>query len=345
MEVISNEKSFRDKAKFYLIRFAGFLGFLVVVVPPFLANSSSNILAFLKISPDDYNKAYLFVFIFCSVILIINIALWVIIFSEKRKEEIIQAIEKKQKICLDFQETFLPLKQIVSDAVKNNELNNSVLNGSEVDKLEASVRKDNRIMIFTSKFILEGTRKFPNIIICNFRKGVKYVYYIPDDKPVAQENYKARVIQWYNEFSSFTKNKEVAEELKKLAEEDKESENEWNSEYYKLILNYLAIPSKQGKQRDIAISGIEGELRKLFFSQLTTYTLDINLFFVTVAMYELENKWDPIIKLPTENQDENYMAFSLKYADTYERGEFIHSILRLKETAKELNIQEEIFRN
>jgi hypothetical protein len=293
----------------------------------------------------DYGRALLIMASVFVCFILIFIVYWIIIFSKYRNNEIIQIIKKQPEICRDIQNELGPLKQTVThlqSIVANSELTNSVLDDTKVPMLEASVNKDKRIIIYTSKFILEGSTEFTKIIVRNFRKGVKYIYFIPRDT-VTQGHYMARVGEWYKEFASFTKSKESADMLISLSEHDKKNGYEWNPAYIELIQQYLSNYSKRIKSRDDA-KAIEEKLKNMFSSQLTTYTLDTNLFFVTVAMYELEiNNWHALIKLPTQRPKENFVAFSLAHTDTYERETFINNVLHLETTAEALPLQESIF--
>jgi len=325
------------------------VGAVAVFAAVLFASLASNLIPiFFKITTEEYGIALVIVFIICVILFITTVAIAANFFVKNRNKEIIQLIKDQPEVCRNIQNELVPLKQTVAhlhSIVANSELNKSVLDNTEVCKLEASVKKDKHIIIYTSKFILEGNNEFTKIIIRNFRKGVKYIYYIPNDKLVVQKNYWARVADWYKGFSSFIKSKESAEALIRLSEKDKENGHEWNSEYLELIQQYLSTCSGRSKSKNNSTLAIEEELKNMFTSQLETHTLDINLFFITVAMYEQEiNVWRAIIKLPTEKPKENFVAFSLDHSDINERETFINSILRLEDPKTILQFQQSIFK-
>ena len=303
--------------------------------------------AIFGISEATFAKSAMLMLGLSLFIIVLIVAVWAVIFSRDRNKEIVRAINEHPQVCQEIQ-SHLSEIQITATHLKSvlaeNELAKSVISGSAVDDMEASVQKDKRIIIFTSKFILEGYGEFTKVIIRNFRKGVKYEYYVPNDERGALVSYWSRVKEWYGEFAVFTRSKQDVENLLALAQNDESVGHAWSNEYIDLIQKCLGAYSKRASQRKHIINQVKQRLRSMFVNQLKSYALDANLFYVTVAMYEKEGgAWRAILKLPTENPQENYVVFSLDNANVQEKESFVSNILHLPNGNSPLAIAPDIF--
>jgi hypothetical protein len=278
------------------------------------------------------------------LIIIVTIIIFANIFSKDRNKEISKIIQKQPEVCKDVQNELSSIQQVTThlrNVTAKLEIVKFILSGNEVHRLEASVKKDMRIFIFTSKFILEKKPDFVEIINCNFRKGVKYNYLVPSGKAMLEPYYRM-IKSWYSNFVEFTENKEKANIALKKSQ-DAAPDQVWNQKYIELI--------KRAKSAHLnLISGnkmlkeIKDELKCMFKEQLLTYNLNDDLFFVAVAMYELEtDKWKALINLPTENQEDNYSAFCVSDANIEEATTFKRNIWKLTENNTPLQLPDVIF--
>ena len=173
-----------------------------------------------------------------------------VVFSKKKHEEVIGVLSARPEVCKDIQNNLIQIQQSAAqlkEVVVENGLSKFIIAGEAVNKLESSVEKGKRIVIFTSKFVLEGTSEFTKIIIRNFRKGVKYTYFVPDDEFAQRglNTYLGMVKGWFNEFSSFVDSKEKAQELLKEAEYD----NDWDQKYINLVNERIEAEKIKDKKR------------------------------------------------------------------------------------------------
>jgi hypothetical protein len=285
------------------------------------------------------------------IVIIITLIVALNIFSKYRNKEISTLIANQPQTCKEIQNNLNSIQSTAEhfkSVLVGNIVEKSVMIGSKVDNLEGSVEKDKRIIILTSKFILEGNTDFSNVIIQNFRKGVKYQYLVPDytDKPYLGnlDKYWEAVKDWYGQFSCFLNNLQVAENLKDEATKNGNI-TEWHPRYIRLLDSCISAHKKMNSQKEKAMKEIREKTIKAFSEQMVQYKLDPSLFFVTVAMYQQDRqqKWRAIIKLPTENPEENFVAFSLDHASEIERDNFYRSIESLISEEKKIQIDESVF--
>lgn len=345
--------SYTDKRKTKWIRnlgavFGGPIVLFFTAIAIIIGIFGDNLVEKYNDRPDAYLISCLIVGGAYLLVVIITLIVVTITFSKERNKEIVEAINKQPQTCKDIQSQFKNIQYAakhIQSVLSDTEVSKSIISGSAIDDLEASIGKEKRIIIFTSKFALEGTGSFTNVIIRNFRKGVKYEYYVPNDERAALGPYWSRVRDWYRNFSIFTENKQKAESLIRSAEQDSSIGHIWNPQYIELINQYIEACSKTNQnQKSRSIIAIKAKLTEMFTAQLVSYALDVNLFYVTVAMYEKDiNIWSPIIKLPTINPQENYVAFSLDNANPSEKASFINNILHLPNTNPPLQIPTSVF--
>lgn len=301
---------------------------------------------------NDYENAYLvsggIVAGGYFIVAIITIGISTIIFSKDRNREIVEVIEKQPEPCRNLQNE---LKNIENTAihlqgvVTETAIKKGIIPRRELDDLEGSIKKDRSIYIMTSRFILEKTDDFRNVIIRNFRKGVKYIYYIPKTASL-QKDYFGLVHEWFKEFVYFMNSNEAAIALKDLAAKEKGSGHAWNPAYIKLLNNALTAHNlKSVDEIENKLKQVSEDAQKLFINQLETYELDDNLFFVTVAMYEVnQGCWKAIIKLPTESSADPFTAFSVSGPNTLETSSnFVLKIEKLRGDSPQMTLKETVF--
>lgn len=328
--------------------FLGQGAFIFMVFAVILGSLGDNLVERYNDHPDAYLISVLIVGGAYLIIAIITVIVTISIFSKDRNLEIAKAISEQPEICRNIRIQLTAIQQAANhfqSVLIKDELAKSVISGSEIDDLEASVGKDKKIIIFTSKFVLEGSIEFTKVIIRNFRKGVKYEYYVPNEERPTLYSYWEMAKEWYREFAVFMQSRQKAEELLSLSKEDTTNGNSWNDEYIEQINQYIAGLSKNNQSQDAeTVNAIKQKLKEMFTSQLVSYALDTKLFYVTTAMYEKGiNDWRAIIKLPTENPKENYVAFSLDNVGDSEKEEFKKNIFSLAKGNTQLTIPETVF--
>jgi len=282
------------------------------------------------------------------IVAIITIGISTIIFSKDRNREIIEVIQKQPEPCRNLQNelknienTALHLQGVVTETA----IKKGIIPRRALDDLEGSINKDRSIYIMTSRFILEKTDDFRNVIIRNFRKGVKYIYYIPKTASL-QKDYFGLVHEWFQEFAYFMNSNEEAIALKGLSAKEKGAGHAWNPAYIKLLTNALTAHNmKSGDEKENKLKQVSEETKKLFINQLETYELDDNLFFVTVAMYEVNSGcWKAIIKLPTESSTDPFTAFSVSGTGTLETSSnFVLKIEKLRGDSAQILLKDSVF--
>ena len=347
---------------------AGFIGIGGIILA---AIGDDMILPLFDISSDSYAKSLLILFVVSMLVALIALNVWVIVFTRGRNKEIISLLAKKPKTCEQIQHELTAIQQAATHlkgVLAETEVAKSIVQGVAVDDMERSVEKGKRIYIFTSKFILEKKKDFLDVIISNFRKGVHYIYLVPDDV-LAVGQYESRVTDWYKEFSVFLKSKHEALRLKSehsmlidsyndanirssndpdnivlKNEAEKIKGQFWSAEYVQLIDDALvafdrATSAKTKKLKEIKVATI-----KHFNELLETRKLSKSLFYVTVAMYEQDaDVWLAIVKLPTENPEENFVAFSIANANIHEQTTFTNSIQNMALENQKYDLPDKIF--
>lgn len=212
------------------------------------------------------------------------------------------------------------------------EIGRFVLNRKEVIDLEASVgnfegnMKKCKIYIQSSLFVLEKG-PLEDTILWNLRKGVKYIYIIPN-REVNINEYYDMLSTWYGLFSGFLISKDDYIQLQKTLDNEANYKKFWCREYKKLyedagkIWNDTRITEKTRLEK---IDECRKACREIFKSLIETHVNDENEFFITVAAYEIKkNDWTAIIKLPTQNTKKEYYAFKIPNENNAEMNDFMH---------------------
>jgi hypothetical protein len=277
-------------------------------------------------------------------------------FHKERNSEILSTIERQPEVCRNIQDELQNIQNAATHlqtVITDSAIKAGIIPRGELDVIESSVSKGCGIYILTSKFVLEGEQAFRKIISNNFRKGVKYTYYVPKNSKL----YNTRVSEWYQDFSCFLNSYSNAT---KLLDVSKAADNEWSSDYVALIKKAIVIrgtPSEfsttkagaKGKHKEKSgqtqrhtklnsqqtkeLEDLTIETKKLFNSLLETYELEDCMFYITVAMYEIKlAEWKAIIKLPTETplSAEYFTSFSVSGSKTLEdENKFIDRIKKL----------------
>ena len=210
------------------------------------------------------------------------------------------------------------------------EIDKYVLDSKKVIALESSVGNHSekksctcKIYIQSSLFVLEKG-PLENAILWNLRKGVKYIYIIPS-KDVYINDYYDMLKDWYRSFSKFLNSKSDYDEFANSLEREPEYKQYWSQEYMDL---YRKAGNLWANKR------IDENLRKsyckkcedLFLKLIETHLEDESEFYITIAAYEVErNQWEAIIKLPTQNINNEYYAFQIPSINQAEKSSFIRN--------------------
>lgn len=218
-----------------------------------------------------------------------------------------------------------------SSLITQIEIGQFVLNRKEVMELEASVgnfeghMKKCKIYIQSSLFVLEKG-PLEDTILWNLRKGVKYIYIIPN-REVNINEYYDMLGTWYRLFSGFLISKDDYKQLQIALDNESSYRKYWCQEYKKLyenagkIWNNTRITEKNRLEK---IDECRKECRRIFKSLIETHVNDENEFFITVAAYEIrKNNWTAIIKLPTQNTNKEYYAFKIPNENSIEMNNFM----------------------
>lgn len=212
------------------------------------------------------------------------------------------------------------------------EIGQFVLNRKEVIDLEASVgnfeghARKCKIYIQSSLFVLEKG-PLESTILWNLRKGVKYIYIIPNGEAYINEYYEM-LRDWYNLFSQFLISKDAYKKLQIALNSENKYKKYWCQDYQRIYdeagktWEDTKITEKSRVEK---IDKCREECKKIFSSLIETHVNDENEFFITVAAYEIKrNQWEAIIKLPTQNTDKEYYAFKIPNENHAEMNNFIH---------------------
>lgn len=211
------------------------------------------------------------------------------------------------------------------------EIGQFVLNRDKVIELEASVgnfdgrTKKCKIYIQSSLFVLEKG-PLEKTILWNLRKGVKYIYIIPN-KEVNINNYYYMLSDWYRVFSQFLNSKGDYEREQEELNNESRYKKYWCQEYQKIydevgrIWGDKRISEEARKEK---IDRYSEECKGIFKTLIETHINDENEFFITVAAYEISrNNWEVIIKLPTQNTNKEYYAFQIPNENNSEMDDFM----------------------
>lgn len=201
--------------------------------------------------------------------------------------------------------------------IKSNELLQYILDGKSVFDLESSVGSFDKsygteleIYIQTSEFILEDSGDLFEAIMWNLRKGIKYVYMIPENKAA---QYKKMLRHWFHEYSRICYSKEEFDKFssKYSSFELSKYKKYWSSGYTTLY-NSVNELWQQENPLDEDIKRLRKKSEELFKNSILTCMDNTNRFYVTIALYEItKTSWEAIVKLPTQDLNEEYYAFKI----------------------------------
>lgn len=215
---------------------------------------------------------------------------------------------------------------IEKSMITNLYLADYVLDKNKVISLEASVSKNCEIYIQSSRFELEKG-PLEDTIIWNFRKGIKYIYLIPEGESY-KKDYIRMLQDWYKLYSNFLISKEEfdKEQNELNQSEKKKYKTLWDKRYQELYEEAANIWKKKMPEeaRKTAINNCKRKCENLFKNLVKTHVDDASEFFVTVAVYEVSrNKWEAIIKLPTQEKYGEYFAFKIPSINPKEKEDFL----------------------
>lgn len=209
----------------------------------------------------------------------------------------------------------------IDGLIKSNELLKYILDGKSVFDLEASVGSFDKsygteleIYIQTSEFILEDSGDLFEAIMWNLRKGIKYVYMIPENKT---DQYKKMLRNWFHEYSRICYSKKEFDDFscKYSSFELKKYKEYWSSGYTTLY-NSVKELWQQEHPLDEDIKRLRKKCEELFKNSILTCMDNTNRFYVTIALYEIKKtRWEAIVKLPTQDINEEYYAFKIPGGD------------------------------
>lgn len=290
--------------------------------------------------------AYIVVFIAALVItLIFKLSSFNKNLCDQLNEDFNSKTQKVTDIAEIIQKTNTDMKKSLDLLSKNIEkekgiltelsIGNYVLDSNAVIELEESVGNYNqngcrcKIYIQSSLFVLEKG-SLEKGILWNLRKGVKYLYIIPKKESYIND-YCEMLHDWYKLYSQFLISKEKYDSI---VEEFSTKENEkyfsfWDSDYKKMF-NQAGTIWKNNKlneaEKNARIADIRNKLQQSFIKLIETHIDDESEFYITVAAYEVKrNKWEAIIKLPTEHLNNEYYAFQIPSKNSGEHKTFIHN--------------------
>lgn len=201
----------------------------------------------------------------------------------------------------------------LNESITQFSLAKYILDKPEIAELEKNAC-GKQIIVMSSKFSLD-TGDLQNIILDNLRKGIQYVYLIPeqDSKSYEMNLFRTMVTNWWNTLeSSFLKEKSKS----------------FMCEEYKKILKLVEL-----KKNEEALA----KLKEYFCNHIKFVLIAKEYGIVTVVMYQRDNdfQWDTIIMLPISDNDE-YYAFQIPDAEGTEKKE-------LEKKIQTLSLQSENF--
>ena len=197
-------------------------------------------------------------------------------------------------------------------------LSEYILDKQKISELEGNVGKNKKIIVMSSKFGLD-CGELQNVILDNLRKGIQYIYLIPeeDSKELEMTFFREMVENWWNMMShSFQKDKPKA----------------FMCDEYKGILKTAVEKSKEEALL---------ELKAYFCRHISYVTIAKEYGIVTVVMYQKEDaflKWDTIIMLPISDNDD-YYAFRIPGAEGAEKRELERKIQTLSINSKNFSFE------
>lgn len=196
---------------------------------------------------------------------------------------------------------------LLSSETQKASMSKYILNGDEISEIEKNVVGEARIVVMTSRFLLDKG-KLLDIILNNIRKGVTYEYLIPQEGAY-QRDFQKVYQSWWHKFLESISSKEQRDivyskeynELKKISAENPKLFQKKAKEYFKKHVKELLI----NKEHNL----------------------------VTIIMYQQEpqpsDKWEVIMKLPTVTEDNEYYAFHIGDEEKAEKTNLINCIENL----------------
>lgn len=190
-----------------------------------------------------------------------------------------------------------------------------ILDKPAIAKLEKET-SGKQIIVMSSKFGLD-TGDLRNIILDNLKKGIQYVYLIPEQDSISYEmnQFYQMVESWWVPFkTSFLKEKSKS----------------FMCEDYQALLKLV-----ESGNNDEALS----ELHKYFCEHIHYVPIAKEYGIVTVVMYQKKdefNQWDTIIMLPISSKDD-YYAFQIPDAEGAEKKELEKKIQTLSVASTKIN--------
>ncbi len=303
---------------FGLVTGAGLIGLGTTLtgVMTTLGNANQNYEQWVK-----YLVIFVMVVLVCFFVLTILMAIGFIRvkFVEDDSSKVVQKSISQYNVAFDesvkkFNESIHKL----NESITQFSLAKYILDKPEIAELEKNVC-GKQIIVMSSKFALD-TRDLQNIILDNLRKGIQYVYLIPEQESVSYEMnlFRTMVMNWWTTLkSSFMKEKSKS----------------FMCDEYKKILKLV----ESGQPRKAL-----DQLKEYFCSHIKFVLIAREYGIVTVVMYQRNNdfQWDTIIMLPISDNDE-YYAFQIPDAEGTEKKELEKKIQTLSLTAEQFNFQEQ----
>lgn len=204
----------------------------------------------------------------------------------------------------------------LNESITQFSLAKYILDKPEIAELEKNVC-GKQIIVMSSKFALD-TGDLQNIILDNLKKGIQYVYLIPEQDSISYEMnlFKTMVTNWWDTLrASFLKEKSKS----------------FMCEEYKRILKLVEL-----KQDEEALA----QLKEYFCNHIKFVLIAKEYGIVTVVMYQRNNdfQWDTIIMLPISDNDE-YYAFQIPDAEGAEKKELEKKIQTLSLQSKNFSFE------
>lgn len=197
--------------------------------------------------------------------------------------------------------------------VKQLVLSKYILDEDQITALESSKRRDERIIVMTSKYHLD-TGKLLEIILSNIKKGVIYQYVVPGEKTrgtnskIKGKHHADFIITYTNWWNSFK------EDL--LKSEPPEIMETYHPDYKRLKEEALYLGLEQ------LSNAVKEKAQKYFASHVQEFLVNKDYSLVTIIMYQkgavTDHNYDIIMKLPTIS-DDNYYAFKIPDEEKVEK--------------------------
>ena len=218
-----------------------------------------------------------------------------------------------------------------------------ILDKKQIRDLESSVgnytktryAQSDEIFIQASKYFIDNDKLFRQVIVWNFRKGVKYNYLIPKSKP-SQYLFRETVIGWYGLFASILESKDsYAKFFKDISDQELTTTYEfskyWSKEYDDIVKSAKMIwenKSCKGQQNDLMFA--RKKCIDVFLSNLNIFTSDSYDKNLTVARYEIKDsignyrQWKGIMKTTSTGPETEYSAKVLEESSNSDDATYIN---------------------